>query len=89
MKRCCHKNRSVLDTVFIEPLEELIGAFSPFLQMTEQVIDSKSLSLSPPEFNVAPTFDEGLKDIAAKKNEAYNEIARIFDMVRIRRSVDG
>jgi hypothetical protein len=57
--------------------------------MTEQVIDSKSLSLSPPEFNVAPTFDEGLKDIAAKKNEAYNEIARIFDMVRIRRSVDG
>ena len=81
MKRCYHKNRQVLDTVFIEPLQELMGSFSPFLQMTEQVIDSKSLSLSPPEFNVAPTFDEGLKDIAAKKNEAYNDIARIFDKV--------
>lgn len=78
----------MLNTVFIEPLNELIAAFTPFLQMTENVIDSKSLSLTPPEFNVAPTFDEGLKEIASKKNETYNEIARIFDMVGVERTFD-
>ena len=73
----------MLEAAFIQPLEDLIAAFAPFVEMTEQVIDQKSLSLSPPEFNVAPSFDDNLREIAEKRNAAYEEIARIFDIVGI------
>lgn len=81
LKRCDHPHKGILETAFITPLEELVNAFDPFIQLTENVIDAKSLSLSPPEFNIAPNFDDSLREIANRKNEAYDEIARIFDMV--------
>ena len=81
LRTCDHAKKEVLTTAFISPLEDLITAFEPFIQLTERVIDAKSLALSPPEFNIAPDFDESLREIANRKNEAYDEIARIFDMV--------
>lgn len=83
LRMCNHAKKEVLTTAFISPLEDLITAFEPFIQLTERVIDAKSLALSPPEFNIAPDFDESLREIANRKNEAYDEIARIFDMVGI------
>ena len=81
LRSVSHEKRPILDSMFVEPLSDLIGSFGPFLQMTESVIDAKSLSLSPPEFNVAPTFDEELKEIAERKDEAYDAIAHIYDIV--------
>ena len=81
LRSVSHEKRPILDSMFVEPLSDLIGSFGPFLQKTESVIDAKSLSLSPPEFNVAPTFDEGLKEIAERKDEAYDAIAHIYDIV--------
>ena len=49
--------------------------------MTDKVIDQKALLLSPPEFMIAPSYNGVLQGIADRRNEAYDEIARLFETV--------
>ena len=49
--------------------------------MTDKVIDQKALLMSPPEFMIAPSYNGTLQGIAERRNEAYDEIARLFDTV--------
>ena len=73
--------KEVLEEVFIQPIQELIELFSPFIEMTEKIIDQKALLLSPPEFMINPSYDPTLHEIAERRNEAYNEIARLYEIV--------
>ena len=51
---------------------------TPIVEMTEKVIDQKSLLLSPPEFMINPNYNETLAAIALKRNEAYDEIMALY-----------
>lgn len=57
---------------------EMKAGFGPFVEMTEKVIDQKSLLLSPPEFMINPNYNETLAAIALKRSEAYDEIMALY-----------
>ena len=65
-------------STLIDPIVELKTGFGPFVEMTEKVIDQKSLLLSPPEFMINPNYNETLASIALKRNEAYDEIMALY-----------
>lgn len=67
--------------MFIQPITELRDSFGPFIKMTDTVIDQKALLLSPPEFMISPSYNETLQGIAERRNQAYDEIARLFGIV--------
>ena len=75
--------KDILEEVFIQPIQELIELFHPFIEMTDKIIDQKALLLSPPEFMINPSYDPTLHEIAERRNEAYNEIARLYEIVCI------
>lgn len=65
-------------STLIDPIVEMKAGFGPFVEMTEKVIDQKSLLLSPPEFMINPNYNETLAAIALKRNEAYDEIMALY-----------
>ena len=65
-------------STLIDPIVEMKAGFGPFVEMTEKVIDQKSLLLSPPEFMINPNYNETLAAIALKRNEAYDEIMSLY-----------
>ena len=65
-------------STLITPIVEMKAGFGPFVEMTETVIDQKSLLLSPPEFMINPNYNETLAAIALKRNEAYDEIMALY-----------
>lgn len=83
LQECNHAFRSLLDEVFITPISNLLSSFKRFEALCEEVIDSKALLFSPPEFLVSPSYDSHLQEIADKRNEAYSEIADIFEKVSL------
>lgn len=73
-----HPLVNAVRSTLIDPIVEMKAGFGPFVEMTEKVIDQKSLLLSPPEFMINPNYNETLAAIALKRNEAYDEIMSLY-----------
>lgn len=80
--------KEAIESSIITPLKELKSGFEPFLEMTEKVIDQKSLLLSPPEFMINPNYNETLSEISSKRDEAYNRIMELFHEVTVAKMID-
>lgn len=81
MENSEHASNSTLQSVFIDPIRDLIQSFEPFRELCDHVIDPDALAMTPPEFLVRPTYDATLESVAQRKNQLFAEITAVFDSV--------